>query len=309
MPQVYNKIVLDVKKKSNDIITAVQKDAKSRFLDVVLTDGAVPINLAGHEVRIYGKKYDGTELYNDGVITDATKGRCQFELTAQALAIANDLQVNVVIFKENTQILSTPIFTIHVVKSLFSDSAIESSNEYGALVVLYQNLHEAYELMTEMVTKIGVPMSNAQALKLDTMFKVWDYLIQYLKDNSAAGAVNGINTVNGKVGNSGDTTALTLFGKLNEGLNRGVVKSVQRGNIDSVELSEQIPYADVTVSSVNINKSILSASATGRYNAGEEQSPRYEIINSTTLRFYLTAQLYPAPPRIEMLSWQLTEYY
>jgi len=248
MSQVYNKIVLDVKKKNNDIITAVQNDANSRFLDVVLTDGTVPINLTGHEVRIYGRKYDGTEIYNNGVITDATKGRCQFELTSQALAVANDLQVNVVISKNNKQILSTPIFTIHVVKSLLSDSAIESSNEYGALVVLYQNLYEAYDLMMQMVQKIGVPGVKAQAFNLKTMFAVWDYLIDYLEKNSSAGVVATLNEVNAKIGNSSDTADTTVFGTMN----KGVIKSVQRG---TCRLSSPTAQLAISISKIEPKKS------------------------------------------------------
>ena len=183
------------------------------------------LDLTGHEVRIYGRKADGKEFYNEGVITDHKKGRCQFELTTQALAVAQDLSVEIVIYKDNTEILSTLPFTIHVVKSLMSDSSVESSNEYGALVVLYQNLYEAYALMTEMVEKIGTPEEKAQELNLNTMFEVWDWLITYMEENSTASVVSTVNSINSKIGTSGTTGSTTLFGLLG----RGMVKSVQSG--------------------------------------------------------------------------------
>ncbi|WMI81851.1 BppU family phage baseplate upper protein [Anaerotignum sp. MB30-C6] len=154
MAQVYNRLEVDVRTETIDIITAVQNDSNSRFLDVFLLDNGVPINLTGHEVRIYGKKADGTEIYNDGEITEETNGRCQFELTSQALAVAQDLEVQIILFKDNVEILSTQPFKIHVVKSLISSGSVESSNEYGALVVLYQNLYEAYDLMVEIAAGI-----------------------------------------------------------------------------------------------------------------------------------------------------------
>lgn len=214
--QVYNKVTIDVKRKFNDIITAKQNDTKSRYLDVILVDNGVILDLTGHEVRIYGRKADGKEFYNEGIITDSKKGRCQFELTTQALALAQDLSVEIVIFKDNTEILSTLPFTIHVVKSLMSDNTVESSNEYGALVLLYQNLYEAYALMTEMVEKIGTPGEKAQELNLNTMFQVWDWLVEYMEENSTANVVNTVNGIDSKIGTSEDSKTDTVFGKLKD---------------------------------------------------------------------------------------------
>lgn len=201
MAQVYNRLTLDVKKKNHDIITAVQNDASSRYLDINLIDNGVNINLTGHEVRLYAKKPDQTEVYNNGQITNAVQGRVQIELTSQLLAKEGYIEAQVITYKNNRQILSTLPFKIHVVSNLMSDNAIESSNEYGALVILYQNLYEAYDLMTTMVQRIGTPEANAQELRLDTMFKVWDWLIQYLRDNSSAGVMDSLTSLHTKSDN------------------------------------------------------------------------------------------------------------
>ncbi len=266
------------------------------------------LDLTGHEVRIYGRKADGKEFYNEGVITDHKKGRCQFELTTQALAVAQDLSVEIVIFKDNTEILSTLPFTIHVVKSLMSDSSIESSNEYGALVVLYQNLYEAYALMTEMVEKIGTPEEKAQELNLNTMFEVWDYLISYLEENSTASVVSTVNSINSKIGTSGTTGSTTLFGLLG----RGMVKKIQNGIISSEELTEYESdfgnqrYKDYTVDSVKPEKSLLFVSSSHiipysmntYFSAGR-------ILNATTIRIYHNTKDF----KISQVIWQLIEFY
>lgn len=224
MAQVYNRLTVDLRREVSDIVTAVQKDANSRFLDVYLKDNGLPIDLTGHKVRFYGKKYDGTEIYNDGSITEAVNGRCQFELTDQALAVAQDLEVQIVIYYNTLQILQSLPFKIKVVKSLISEGSVESSNEYGALVVLYQNLYEAYDLMTTMVQSIGVPKQIAQGLSIDTMWDAWEYLCNYVSQDLTNLIQNALtnNSVDGviqRLGETSDTggtvTTGSVFGKLN----------------------------------------------------------------------------------------------
>jgi|GEM_PF-5369878 len=265
MAQVYKKLEIDVNKEVTSIITAVQNDAKSRFLDVVLLDGSTAINLTGHEVRIYGKKADGTEFYNNGAITNTTAGRCQLELTSQALAVANDLEVQIILFKNNVEILSTQSFKIHVVKSLFSSSAIPSSNEYGALVVLYQNLYEAYDLMTTMVQNIGVPGEIAGQLTIDTMWDAWEYLCNYVSKDLTTLLQNAINnnSVDGvvqRIGNTTDAggtiTAGTVMGKLNHLIVSDGENSIVKACTNYQTLSVSTSSLSTTVTDIlNVNGS------------------------------------------------------
>lgn len=182
MAKTYNRLVIDVNQKPNDIITAVQADTNSRYLDVSLYNNGIPLDLSGHEVKIFMQKPEnGGEIWNDGVITDAEKGRCEFLMTAEALSKMGHLQAQISIWKDNTEILSTQIFEINVTKTLLGNSSVESSNEYGTLVVLFQNLYEAYELMTTMVENIGVPAEVAQKYDLATMWQAWEFLVSYMK--------------------------------------------------------------------------------------------------------------------------------
>lgn len=261
MAQVYKKLEIDVNKEVTSMITAVQNDTKSRYLDVVLLDGSTPINLTGHEVRIYGKKADGTEFYNNGAITNATAGRCQFELTSQALVLAQDLEVQIILFKNNVEVLSTQPFKIHIVKSLISAGAVESSNEYGALVVLYQNLYEAHDLMTTMVQNIGVPGEIAEQLTIDTMWDAWEYLCNYISEDLTTLLQNAINnnSVDGvvqRLGNAADTggtaTAGTVMGKLNNIISGKKYKSFKRAR-------------NITLPANATNYTLLSVTGAGEF--------------------------------------------
>ena len=150
MAKTYNRLNIEINQPINDIMTAVKDDTFSRFLDVFLFSNGTSIDLTDHKVRIYIKKPDGKEIYNQGTITDAPLGRVQFELTNQTLAVCGQLQCQIIIYNnEETQILSTEIFKIMVTQSLICEEAIESTNEYGALVVLFQNIYEALVLIEQ----------------------------------------------------------------------------------------------------------------------------------------------------------------
>lgn len=225
MAVTYNKMLLDINEKPNDIITAVQNDTNSRYLDVLLYDNGIPIDLTGCEVKIsMNKPENGGEIWNDGVITEAENGRCEFLLTTEALAKMGHLQVQISIWKENTEILSSQIFEIIVTKSLLGESSVESSNEYGTLVVLFQNLYEAYDLMTRMVENIGVPSEVAEQYDLATMWQAWEFLVAYMKgdltdkiDEALANAsVQGVLDLIGATADTGgSSTAGTVMAKLN----------------------------------------------------------------------------------------------
>ena len=180
--KTFYRIYADTRNENTGKIVAKQNDTKTRYLDITVTDNGVPVDLTGCEVRIYGRKKDGTEFYNDGTLQDATTGRCLFEATTQMLSYAGqNVNCEIVVFKDNKQILSTMPFDIFVVESLMGASAIESSNEYGALVILYQNLYEAIDLMTTMVQNIGSPSTVAEQHNLETMWQAWEFLVAYMK--------------------------------------------------------------------------------------------------------------------------------
>jgi len=170
---------IDIKEEITDIITAKQDDLDSHYLDVYLRDNGIPINLTGHEVKIYGEKADGTVFFNDGEVTDPTNGRCQFPITSQALAIANDLNVEISIWKDNVQILTSQTFTIGVVKSLRINNSVESSNEFGALVMLFQKLYDFIADVTELLHLVGQPADTGGTTLEGTIMAKINKMIEY----------------------------------------------------------------------------------------------------------------------------------
>lgn len=231
MAKTYNKMQLDVSGGFNDIVTEVQGDQNSRYLDIYLFNNGIPIDLTGHTVRIYMRRPNTNpleEFFNDGEITEAARGRCQFLLSTQALAKEGMLEAQVSIWRGAEEILSTQVFKIMVTKKLRTNGSVESSNEYGALVVLFQNLYESYDLMTTMVENIGNPSDIAAQYNLATMWQAWEFLTDYMKTDltqmiEQALANASVQGVLDKIGATGDTggseTAGTVMAKNNAILN------------------------------------------------------------------------------------------
>lgn len=159
-----------------NIVTAVELDTKSRYLDVFLYENSVPVNLEGQAVRIYAKKEDGNTSFEQGTITDAVAGRCQFELTNQMLAKPGELELQISVWSDTAKILSTPIFKLLVTKTLRIDEAVESTNEFGVLVVLFQEIQSALNMMKAMVDNFGEAGEKAEEFGANTFWQMLEAL-------------------------------------------------------------------------------------------------------------------------------------
>lgn len=179
MAKTYNRLELDVNKKPNSIgIRPVQNDTKSRYLDVCLYENGVPINLTGEQVRITFRKADGSTFFNQGEVTDATAGRCQFALTNEILSEAKAVESQISVWNASGQILSTQVFEIYVTAAIPWTDAVESENEYGVLVVLFQEIQDALDTMHKIATTFGEPGDKAAEYGVDTFWGILEMLAQ-----------------------------------------------------------------------------------------------------------------------------------
>ena len=134
-------IKFDINKNLYDTLIAKQGDTKSRFLLFNLLDGSIPFSLENRSVRVYAIKPDGTEVFNDLIITDTAKGYCILELTTQILAVAGTVKLELMVI-EGDKKLTSNIFYMDVKKSINSEKAIVSTNEFGALLTALASLNE-----------------------------------------------------------------------------------------------------------------------------------------------------------------------
>ena len=179
MAKTYNRLELDVNKKPNSIgIRPVQHDTKSRYLDVCLYENGVAINLTGEQVRITFRKADGSTFFNQGEVTDAKTGRCQFALTNEILSEAKAVEAQISIWNAGGEVLSTQVFEIYVTAAIPWTDAVESENEYGVLVVLFQEIQDALDTMHKIATTFGEPGDKAAEYGVDTFWGILEMLAQ-----------------------------------------------------------------------------------------------------------------------------------
>ena len=146
------KVSIDLSKSLCNPIQVKQSD-NARYLLFRILDNGVPFDLTGKTVRVFGKKPDSKEIYNDMALTNATKGECELRLTSGALSTPGILQLEIEI-KENEDTISTFILDVEVVESLRSNSGVESSDEYGVLGGLIKKADEWDKVFTETSGKI-----------------------------------------------------------------------------------------------------------------------------------------------------------
>ncbi|MGG7058460.1 BppU family phage baseplate upper protein [Clostridium tertium] len=192
-------IKFDLNRRLYENIVAKQGDTKSRFLLFNLLDGAVPFNLSNRSVRVYGLKKDGTEIFNDLIVNNATKGYCTLELTNQMLSLAGEVELELMII-EGDKKLTSNVFTLEVRKSINSDEAIESTHEFSALL---NALKEIDEWNREFADKSGkleelyTPRLNELDAKLAEIATIIDFV--KLEDETWDEAINRVITLGNKV--------------------------------------------------------------------------------------------------------------
>lgn len=128
-----NRVVLNINQKYVMPIPYTQQGDTARVLTFNILDKGVPFNLTGKTVRAKILKPDNTKCYNDLTITNATNGECTLNLTNQILAVAGKVNCQLEI-KEGEELLSTIIFPIDVEPSIDINGAVESTNEFTALL-------------------------------------------------------------------------------------------------------------------------------------------------------------------------------
>jgi hypothetical protein len=131
-----------------DITHAIQGDTDSRFITVRLWKNNKRVNLTGWKVRFSGQKPSGFNIFNNCTILDAANGIFMVPLTSQTLAESHILRCMFHFFtNDETKYISTQTFTVTVDKTLLDWAAVESSNEFQAALVLFQEVKSALDLI------------------------------------------------------------------------------------------------------------------------------------------------------------------
>ena len=136
--KIYNDITVDLYDLYPLKKVEAQQNNVGRGARITLTAGGLVLSLDGESVTMWAKKPDGMVSYLACSVVD---GKIQADFTSQMLAVPGDVQVELQLIHEEESI-TTPIFTVHVRKSNITDSAVESTNEFTALVKALKEVDE-----------------------------------------------------------------------------------------------------------------------------------------------------------------------
>lgn len=190
------------------------EDINSRYKYFKLHYNGEVINLDGLTIRAFMIKPDGKEVYQDLTVEN---GLVVLGFSSQALAAEGTLRVEIVLSDKSTTVeLSSFIIEYQVVKSLRTDSAIESSNEYSALQTLLQKVDlvlTSYETLYSTWDERFLALKNLKESELNKLKTDKEALLDQLYRTKET-ALDGLKTAKESALNTLYTTKETELNKL-----------------------------------------------------------------------------------------------
>ena len=132
MDSLIHKINLDcLRKDSQAIVNAKIGEASGRKIVFTLYEGRAPFFVPSDTTVIFrAKKPSGAVLYNNCVVDD---GKIEYTITSQTVAEKGVFPCEIQIIGADNKVIYTPCITLNVTENLYSDTEVESSNEFTEL--------------------------------------------------------------------------------------------------------------------------------------------------------------------------------
>jgi hypothetical protein len=245
--EILQSIVLDFARDTVPItVFAKQYDQHTRYVSITpLNNGASYTIGTGVTARLQMTKPDGTTVINNAqIINNVIKA----ELTAQALAAAGVAVAEIGLYK-NDELLSSQLFYINVVKAAYDEDAVESSDEYGALITATNAANEAATAANNAATAANNAATAATAAKnnADSAASAANTAAEQasaaaLSANNAATAARHAASEAG----SATTTAYTAAGQANAAATAANTAAEGAGNVD-ISAEQTATGATITV--------------------------------------------------------------
>lgn len=235
-----NKINFDMQVKLLTPVSAKEGDIKSRYLELTLFNNNQSVNLENCTVKIYAEKPDGHHVFNTCEIL--THNKVLIELTSQMLAVPGVLKCELMIINADQDKLTSQVFNINVLKSVNSDEAVESTNEFGVLTELINDV----EMAKENIGVIGSIVESA-----DEKISIINNTIQLAitKNDTLIGTITNSNnansTLNSTISNANSTNSTLNSTISNANRTNGTLNTtIGNANTAKNELQDKIDKAE-----------------------------------------------------------------
>ena len=160
MDSLIHKINLDcLRKDSQAIVNAKIGEASGRKIVFTLYEGRAPFFVPSDTTVIFrAKKPSGAVLYNNCVVDD---GKIEYTITSQTVAEKGVFPCEIQIIGADNKVIYTPCITLNVTENLYSDTEVESSNEFTELENALNKI-PSLEVINSKYTKPegGIPKSD-----------------------------------------------------------------------------------------------------------------------------------------------------
>lgn len=160
MDSLIHKINLDcLRKDSQAIVNAKIGEASGRKIVFTLYEGRAPFFVPSDTTVVFrAKKPSGAVLYNNCVVDD---GKIEYTITSQTVAEKGVFPCEIQIIGADNKVIYTPCITLNVTENLYSDTEVESSNEFTELQEALNKI-PSLEVINSKYTKpeSGIPKSD-----------------------------------------------------------------------------------------------------------------------------------------------------
>lgn len=138
----------------------VQGESNSRTLSFQLFESSTPLDLTSCNVRLYAAKPDNTKVYIDCIVKDAKQGSIEVTLTKQISTAAGNVECWINVVRQDNADLRFQGILLDV-GDCSLDDAVESSNEFGALVTALNSVVPAVNAANAATQKASAAATNA----------------------------------------------------------------------------------------------------------------------------------------------------
>jgi len=127
-------ITVDIEKSiRNQVYNVNSNDLDTLKFIVTVNKSGAPISLTGITPRIAIKKPNRQVVFQDGTVTNAAMGQCEFLLTTQAYVVGGAHSAEIMLYEGTTKVAVSNDFTYTVAKGILNDDALESTNELQSI--------------------------------------------------------------------------------------------------------------------------------------------------------------------------------
>ena len=219
------RISLEMHDTASQALLNVKKNDSSRQVRISITDSGKPYKIEdGCTAKFRAKKPDGTILYNNCIIENDV---IIYDLTNQTSAAAGLVDCEITLYGADFKQITSPRFAIYVDDTLYSDSEVESKDEFTALVTAEKTAVSAAQSAKEAETNANQSALLAEQYKNEA-FKV-----------TPAGFTEFVETTNDTLNDIGNLLGNTDISALGDGTLTGGLDALN-SNLIILEASTQV---------------------------------------------------------------------